>query len=53
VEQRGTQAYRLKLFLQASSIYDVFHISLLEMYLSNRRTAPEPLLPIEIDSEEE
>jgi hypothetical protein len=38
---------------QAGSIHDVFHVSLLEPYVFNRRTAPEPPPPIEIDGEEE
>jgi hypothetical protein len=53
VERIGTQAYRLKLLLQVSSIRNVFHVSLLEPYVSDGSTAPEPLLPIEINGKEE
>jgi hypothetical protein len=53
VEQIDMQAYCLKLSQQAGSIHVVFNISLLEPYVSDRRTAPEPLPPIEIDSKEE
>jgi hypothetical protein len=53
VEWIGTQVYRLKLLQQDGSIHDVFQVSLLEPYVSNGRTAPEPPLPIEIDGEEE
>jgi hypothetical protein len=53
MERIGTQAYRLKLLQQPGSIYDVFQVLLLEPYVSNLRTAPEPLPPIEIDIEEE
>jgi hypothetical protein len=52
VEQIGMQVYCLKLSQQAGSIHNVFHFLLLEPYISNGRTAPEPLPPIEIDSEE-
>jgi hypothetical protein len=51
VERKGTQAYCSKLSQQASSIYNVFHVLLLEPYVSDRCAAPEPLLPIEIDGE--
>jgi hypothetical protein len=51
VERIGTQAYRLKLSQQTGSIHDVFHVSLLEPYLSDGCTAPEPPPPIEIDVE--
>ncbi len=53
VEQIGTQAYRLKLSQQVGSIHDVFHVSLLEPYVSDGRRAPEPPPPIEVDGEEE
>ncbi len=38
---------------QVGSIHDVFHVSLLEPYVSNGRRAPKPLTPIEVDGEEE
>ena len=47
------QAYRLKLSQQVGSIHDIFHVSLLEPYVSDRRSAPEPPPPIEVDGEEE
>ncbi len=53
VERIGTQAYHLKLSQQAGSIHDVFQVSLLEPYVSNGPTAPEPPLPFDIDGEEE
>ncbi len=53
VERIGTQAYRLKLSQQVGSIHDVFHVLLLEPYISDGRRAPEPPPPIEVDSEEE
>jgi hypothetical protein len=53
VERIGTQAYRLKLLQQAGSIRDVFHILLLEPYVSDVRTAPELPLPVEIDGKKE
>ncbi len=51
--QIGTEAYYLKLLQQAGSIHNVFHVSLLELYISDERTASKPLLPIEIDGEED
>jgi hypothetical protein len=53
VERIGSQAYHLKLSQQVGSIHDVFHILLLEPYVSDGRCAPEPLPPIEVDGEEE
>jgi hypothetical protein len=53
VEQIGTQAYSLKFSQQANNIQDVFHISLLKPYVSNRCAAPKHLLPYKIDHEEE
>jgi hypothetical protein len=53
IEWIGTQANRLKLSQQASSIHDVFQVSLLKPYVSDRRTAPKYPPPIEIDGEEE
>jgi hypothetical protein len=53
VEWTGTQAYRLKLLQQAGSIHDVIHILLLELYISDGCTVPEPPLPTKIVSEEE
>jgi hypothetical protein len=49
----GTQAYRLKLLQQVGSIHDVFHVSLLELYVSDGRRALEPPPPIEVNGEEE
>ncbi len=43
----------MKLSQQAGSIYDVFHVLLLEPYIFDGRTAPEPPPPVEIDGEEE
>ncbi len=42
----------MKLLQQASSICDVFHVSLLELYVSDGHTALEPTPPIEIDGTE-
>jgi hypothetical protein len=53
LERVGTQAYGLKLSQQVGSINDIFHVSLLEPYVSDGRKAPEPPLPIEVDSEDE
>ncbi len=53
IERVGTQAYRLKLSQQVGSIHEVFHVLLLEPYVSDGRRAPEPPLPIEVDGEEE
>jgi hypothetical protein len=53
VELIATQAYRLELSQQAGSIHEDFHVSLLELYVSDGRMAPEPPSTIEIDSEEE
>ncbi len=49
----GTQAYRLPLSQQVGSIHDVFHVSLLEPYVSDGWRAPESPPPIEVDGEEE
>jgi hypothetical protein len=46
------QANRLKLLQQASYIHDTIHYLLLELYISDGHTVPEPQQPIEIDSEE-
>jgi hypothetical protein len=43
----------LKFSPQAGSILDVYHVSLLEPYVSNGRTVPEPTPPIKIDGENE
>jgi glycosylphosphatidylinositol phospholipase D len=43
----------LKLSQQVGSIHDVFHVSLLEPYVSDGRRAPEPPPPIEVDGVEE
>ncbi len=53
IERIGTQAYRLKLSQLVGSIHDVFHVSLLEPYVSDGRRAPEPPPPIDVDGEEE
>ncbi len=53
VEWIGSQAYCLKPLQQAGSTYEVFHVLLLELYISNWRTVLKPLPPIEIDGEEE
>jgi hypothetical protein len=53
VEQIGSQAYRLKLSQQVGSIHDVFHVSLLEPYVSDGHSAPKPPPPIEVNGEEE
>jgi hypothetical protein len=53
VERICTQAYRWKLLQQAGSIHDIFHVSLLELYVSDRHPAPVLLSPIEIDCKEE
>jgi hypothetical protein len=53
IERVGTQAYRLKLLQEVGNIHDVFHVSLLEPYISDGRTAPEPPPPIELDGQEE
>jgi hypothetical protein len=53
VEQIGTQAHRLKLSQQVGSIHDIFHVSLLEPYVSDNCSAPKPPPPIEVDGEEE
>ncbi len=51
-ERVGTQVYRLKLLQEVGNIHDVFHVSLLEPYVSDGRTA-EPPPPIELDGQEE
>jgi hypothetical protein len=43
----------LKLSQQVGSIHDVFHVSLLEPYVSDRQREPEPPPAIEVDGEEE
>jgi hypothetical protein len=43
----------MKLSQQAGSTHNVFQVLLLELYVSDGRTVPEPPLPIEIVSEEE
>jgi hypothetical protein len=53
VERIGSQDYCLKLSQHVGSIHNVFHVSLLEPYVSDGRCAPEPPPPIEVDSEEE
>ncbi len=53
VKRIGTQAYCLKLLQQAGSIHDVIHVLLLELYVSDGRTAHEPTPPIAIDGDEE
>ncbi len=53
VERVGTQAYRLKLLQEVGNIHHIFHMSLLEPYVSDGRTAPKPPPPIELDSQEE
>jgi hypothetical protein len=47
------QAYHLKLSQQVGSIHDIFHLSLLEPYISDGQRAPKPPPPIEADSKEE
>jgi hypothetical protein len=53
VERIGPQAYCLKLSQQVGSTYDVFHVSLLEPYISDGRSTSELPPPIEVASEEE
>ncbi len=53
IERVGTQAYRLKLLQEVGNIHDFFHVSLLEPYVSDGRTTPEPTPPNELDSQEE
>lgn len=43
----------MKLLQQTSSIYGIFRISLLEPYICDRCTVPEPPQPIKIASAEE
>ena len=43
----------MKLSQQVGSIHDVFHVSLLEPYVSDGRSAPELPPPIEVAGEEE
>jgi hypothetical protein len=49
----GTLAYRLKFLHEVGNIYDVFHVSLLEPYVSDGRTAPKLPPSIELDGQEE
>ncbi len=51
VQWIGLEAYRLKLSQQVGSIHDIFHISLLEPYVSDARSAREPPPPIEMAGE--
>ncbi len=53
MERIGTQTYCFKLSQQAGKSYDVFHVLLLEPYVSNGHTASKPLPSIEIDGKEE
>jgi predicted phosphatase len=53
VEWIATQAYCLKLLQQASIIHNIFHVLLLEPYVSDRRTVPKLLPHIEVDGKEE
>jgi hypothetical protein len=46
------QVYCLQLFQQADSIHNIFNVSLLKPYLSDRQTMPKPSILIEIDGEE-
>ncbi len=48
-ERIGQLAYRLKLSQQVRNIQDVFHVSLLEHYVSNRQMAAEPPPPMEVE----
>jgi hypothetical protein len=52
VERIGTQTYCLILLQIASGIHNVFHVSLLELCVSDRHTVTEPPPSIEVDSEE-
>jgi hypothetical protein len=51
IEQIGLQSHSLKLSQQVDSIYYIFHVSLLETYVYNRRITPELPLPIEVNKE--
>jgi hypothetical protein len=42
----------LKHSQQVASIYNVFHVSLLEPYVSDGRSTPEPPPPVEVDDKE-
>jgi hypothetical protein len=53
IERVGTQALCLKLLQEVGNMYDAFHVSLLEPYVSDGHTTPEPPLPIELDGQEE
>ncbi len=48
-ERIGQQAYWLKLSQHVGNIYDVFHLSLLVPYVSDRQRAARPPLPIEAE----
>jgi hypothetical protein len=50
VKRVSKQEHCLKLLQEVGKIHNVFHVSLLESHISDRRTAPKPLLPIELDS---
>jgi hypothetical protein len=45
----GRQAYRLKLSQQVGNIHDVFHVSLLELFVSDGQMAAKPPLPIGVE----
>jgi hypothetical protein len=49
----GTHAYRLQYSQQVGSIYDVFHVSLLEPYSSDGRRAPKLPPPVELAGKKE
>jgi hypothetical protein len=53
IECVSMQVYHLKLLQEVGNIYGVFHVSLLEPYVSNPRDVPEPLRTIELDGQEE
>ncbi len=44
----GKQAFLLRLLQDVRNIHDVFHMSLLELYFSDKHTAPDLLLRIEL-----
>jgi hypothetical protein len=48
-ERIGRQAYRLKLSQQVGNIHNVFHVLLLEPYVSGKQRAAEPPPPIEVE----
>ncbi len=47
------QAYQLELLQQVSSTLEIFHVLLLELYMSDKRSAPVLSLPIELVSDKE